>query len=73
MMHFVIIFFLLFLTQKSYHGTNPIIPDTKNVGHIQPTNAHGPFHWWMVLEKAHILTWYLYGLFSQCTVNIFEL
>ncbi len=33
----------------------------KNVGHIQPTNAHDPFHWQMVLEKAYILTWYLYG------------
>ncbi len=37
---------------------------TKNVGHIQPTNAHDPFHWRMVVEKAHILTWYLYG--SDC-------
>ncbi len=36
----------------------------KNVGHFQPTNAHDPFQWRMVLEKAHILTWYLYG--SDC-------
>ena len=28
----------------------------KNVGHIQSTNAHDPFHRPMVLEKAHILT-----------------
>ena len=33
----------------------------KNVGHIQPTNAHDPFHCRMVLEEARILTWYLYG------------
>ncbi len=32
-----------------------------NVRQIQPINAHDPFHWRMVLEKAHILTWYLYG------------
>ncbi len=33
----------------------------KNVGHVQPTNAHDPFHKWMVYEKAHILTRYWYG------------
>ncbi len=52
---------------KSFGRESADAGGNKNVGHIQPTNAHDPFHWRMVVEKAHILTWYLYA-FGSLTV-----